>query len=187
MFLNSKIVLGPDEQFPVGFQMELSNSVFAVNRRVPGLGETFDRCTRDGRLGRVGSVGSKLATILNCQLVDDKPNFYGIQLLSPLDLLRQDQSDQFVSPVDRPVDFEGHNKNRHEGARMFYECILDHLNVVIDDEGFLQSFGPIDRKLTLSLGLGHGRDFNAVGPPFQVTHACVLINGGFAHDSRGQG
>ena len=183
----TNLFLGPDEQFPEGFQMALSNSVYAVNRRVPDVAETFERVTRDSRLGRIGGDGSKLASILNCQLVDGKPNFYGIQLMSPLDLARQDQSDQFVSPADRPVDFEGHNKNRHEGARLFYEVVLDHLNVVIDDDGYLQSFGPIDRKLTLSLGLGHGRDCNTVGPPFQVSHACVLMNGGFAHDSHGQG
>jgi hypothetical protein len=162
------------------------NAVFPKNDLVPELSDSFERRTRDGRLGRVAGEGSKLATHLNCPLVEGKPNFYGVMLLSPKDLLRQDQSDQYVSPEDRPVDFEGHNKSRHEGARLMLESILDALNVVIDDDGYLVSFGPV-RKLSMSLGLGYGRDFNAVGPPFQVTFLCILMNGGFCHDARGQG
>jgi hypothetical protein len=159
------------------------------NTEIPNLREVYERGCADSRLGRRSypGDGSKLAAHLNCALVEGKPqNYYGVSLLSPLELLKQDQGDQFVSPCDVACDFEGHNKNRHQGLRLMYECILDALNVEIDDEGYLRNF-HVERKLNFSLGLGLGRDANVSGPPAQISHLCVLTNGGYCRDTRGHG
>jgi hypothetical protein len=176
------------EQFPVGFEAVPDNLIENGNDDVPYLYEVFERKSSDARFGRPSFPGDgyKLAAHLNCALVDSKPNFYGISLLSPLDLLRQDQGDQYVSPMDCPVDYEGHNKNRHQGCRLLYECLLDAMNVEVDSNGYLTNF-RVDRKLNLSLGLGYGRDTNKVGPPAQITHLCCLVNGAQSKDVRGHG
>ena len=152
------------------------------------MSHSYERKVRDVRKGVYCKAGDgvDLAVHLNCLLVDTAHNFYGVILLSPLDLLRQDQNDQFVSPCDQPVDFEGHNKTRHVEARMMYECILDKLNLVIDKDGYVRSFGPVG-EITLSLGLGHGKDLDKSGRPAQISHLCVLVNGGYCFDSRGHG
>ena len=181
--------LGRPEQFPVGFVMQPGNLVADIAIHPPNVGKVFERSCADPRLGRpsIPGDGLKLAVLLNSALVDAQPqNHYGISLISPLDLLEQDQNDQFVSPCDVACDFEGHNKNRHQGLRFMYEAILKHLNVEIDDEGYLRSF-RVDRKMNLSLGLGCGRDANVSGPPAQISHLCVLVNGGYCRDTRGHG
>ena len=182
------MILVGREQFPVGYVATPDNLVENLNEEVPYLFEVFERKCNDTRFGRpsYSDDGYKLAAHLNCALVDAKPNFYGVSLLSPLDLLRQDQGDQYVSPADCPVDYEGHNKDRHQGCRLMYECILDALNVKVDDDGYLVDF-RVDKKLNLSLGLGYGRDTNLVGPPAQITHLCSLVNGAYAKDTRGHG
>ena len=174
--------LGRPEQFPVDFVAQPGSLVYDINYDPPPLGEVFERQCTGTRLGRrsVPGVGLRLAAHLNSALMDAKPqNHYGVSILSPLDFLKQDQNDQFVSPCDVACDFEGHNKNRHQSLRLMYECILDALNVVVDDKGYLESF-RVDRKINLSLGLGCGRDANVSGPPAQVSHLCVLVNGGTA-------
>ena len=165
------------------------NLVIDTNEDPPRLEEVFERLCAGTRFGRHSTFGDglRLAAHLNCALVDAKPqSYYGISLLSPLDLLKQDQNDQFVSPCDVACDFEGHNKNRHQGLRLMYECILDALNVVVDEKGYLQSF-RVDRVINLSLGLGCGRDANVSGPPAQISHLCILVNGGYCRDTRGHG
>ena len=172
----------------MGYEASPDNLVEDLNEEVPYLFEVFERRCNDTRFGRpsYSDDGYKLAAHLNCSLVDAKPNFYGVSLLSPSDLLRQDQGDQYVSPEDCPVDYEGHNKDRHQGCRLMYESILDALNVEIDSDGFLMNF-RVDKVLNLSLGLGYGRDTNVVGPPAQITHLCSLVNGSYTKDTRGHG
>ena len=185
--LTSFVFLGRGEEFPAGFDVHSGESIVASDD-VPDLCHSYERKVRDIRRGvyRNEGDGVDLAVHLNCFLVDASQNFYGVILMSPLDLLRQDQNDQFVSPCDQPVDFEGHNKTRHIGARMMYECILDKLNLVVDKDGYVRSFGPVG-EITLSLGLGNGKDLDRSGPPAQISHLCVLINGGHCVDTRGHG